>query len=804
MPKEGQAHRALLALEFPGLDDFDDPGLEMAAAVLRELFGTFLLVLVGAGGGGRRRAEPRRDQPAAAVTAPGLMVMAIILFMGAVSGAHLNPASRSPSPPRRLPVAARTRLRRRPARRCDTRLPVPAGRVRQGRQARRDRARRRASSDWQAMLIELVLTVGPREHDPRHGLARRRTSAPLSAVAVGGYIALAGLWSSPISGASMNPAARSARTWCSATSAISGSISSARSGRRSSRSASPGFCAGRGGAGAADEAEALGERRPRVPPRAAAASASVSWPRSSRHASCPRSRRGGSSAPRCRGRARPAPGRSRAPRASCIASSIRPQCGSSGSRPGRARAARVRSERTSRPPCRCRACSCTTTWFARWFAGACGLPRVPPNAQCSTTMPGRPSSSRSRQTGGRDHAEVLGDQRQVAERALDRAEELGARAAAPAAVARGRVPLRDRPVRDEAAEVVDPREVDELERRAGSARSTSGSPSRDARASRRAGCPSAARSRSARPAARPRPRRARRARGHACDVGAVVGDVDRHVADQAHAARARVVAQRRPLALEAHLVGERAARRRSAPSRRSSTEWRATKSSISRSETGASGSARSRGERGERRRRAVRRAELVGRPERQHLPPGLPRGREPVDEPVRLGAEAAAGQRRRMQEDSGGARQLHAFDSRRSSKLCRSMPLPKTNEPPPRIQIQRVTPQIDCGRYPVKRTVGDRVDVTARHLPRRPREARRGDSLQAGGRDALAGGAARRRSATTSGRGRSPSIAAAAGPTASRRGSTGSPRSRTSCGARSTRAEGPHGRARRGRRPARP
>jgi aquaporin Z len=28
---------------------------------------------------------------AAAVVAPGLMVMAIILFMGAVSGAHLNP-----------------------------------------------------------------------------------------------------------------------------------------------------------------------------------------------------------------------------------------------------------------------------------------------------------------------------------------------------------------------------------------------------------------------------------------------------------------------------------------------------------------------------------------------------------------------------------------------------------------------------------------------------------------------------------------------------------------------------------------
>jgi starch synthase (maltosyl-transferring) len=42
------------------------------------------------------------------------------------------------------------------------------------------------------------------------------------------------------------------------------------------------------------------------------------------------------------------------------------------------------------------------------------------------------------------------------------------------------------------------------------------------------------------------------------------------------------------------------------------------------------------------------------------------------------------------------------------------VPLPKTNEPPARIQIQRVTPQVDCGRYPVKRTVGDPVEVTAR------------------------------------------------------------------------------------------
>ena len=36
--------------------------------------------------------------------------------------------------------------------------------------------------------------------------SRSQNVGPLSAVAVGGYIVLAGLWSSPITGASMNPA----------------------------------------------------------------------------------------------------------------------------------------------------------------------------------------------------------------------------------------------------------------------------------------------------------------------------------------------------------------------------------------------------------------------------------------------------------------------------------------------------------------------------------------------------------------------------------------------------------------------
>jgi aquaporin Z len=83
--------RALLGLEFPATADFDNAELEWRR-LFSELFGTFLLVVVGAGGAVVAATSHGAVTRAAAVTAPGLMVMAIILFMGAVSGAHLNPA----------------------------------------------------------------------------------------------------------------------------------------------------------------------------------------------------------------------------------------------------------------------------------------------------------------------------------------------------------------------------------------------------------------------------------------------------------------------------------------------------------------------------------------------------------------------------------------------------------------------------------------------------------------------------------------------------------------------------------------
>ena len=58
-----------------------------------ELLGTFFLVLVAVGGGMVNARFGGEAVPyGALVVAPALMVAAIILFMGTVSGAHLNPA----------------------------------------------------------------------------------------------------------------------------------------------------------------------------------------------------------------------------------------------------------------------------------------------------------------------------------------------------------------------------------------------------------------------------------------------------------------------------------------------------------------------------------------------------------------------------------------------------------------------------------------------------------------------------------------------------------------------------------------
>jgi aquaporin Z len=198
----GPRTRELLALEFGSRAEFDDPSLEWRR-LFSEMLGTFMLVLVAAGGGllhGKGQISL-----AAAVAAPGLMVMAIILFMGAVSGAHLNPvvslafALRGDFPWKRLPGYVVVQLLG-AALAClflyavfgnvdhlGATLPGPG------------------YASWQALLMEIALT-GALVSVILGTASAAQSVGAIAALGVGGYIALAGLWSAPVSGTSMNPA----------------------------------------------------------------------------------------------------------------------------------------------------------------------------------------------------------------------------------------------------------------------------------------------------------------------------------------------------------------------------------------------------------------------------------------------------------------------------------------------------------------------------------------------------------------------------------------------------------------------
>jgi aquaporin Z len=192
----------IFTLEFGSREDFADPSLEYRR-LFAELLGTFMLVLAAAGGG-LLHAQGQISL-AAAVVAPGLMVMAIILFMGAVSGAHLNPAVsiafavRGDFPWRRVPGYIVNQLVGATlaclfllavfgnVHHLGAALPGPG------------------YHDWQALLMEIALT-GVLVSVILGTASAAQNVGTIGALGVGGYIALAGLWAAPVSGVSMNPA----------------------------------------------------------------------------------------------------------------------------------------------------------------------------------------------------------------------------------------------------------------------------------------------------------------------------------------------------------------------------------------------------------------------------------------------------------------------------------------------------------------------------------------------------------------------------------------------------------------------
>jgi aquaporin Z len=184
--------------------DFENPTFA-GRRLFSEALGTFLLVLAGAGAGVVNAVSHGAISLSARVTAPGLTVMTVILFMGAISGAHLNPAvsiafaARGDFPWRRVPFYIIAQLVG-ATMACLLLLALfgkagMLGATEPG----------PGISDWQAMIIELVLTTGL-VSTILGTASRAQNLGPISAFGVGAYIILAGLWAAPISGASMNPA----------------------------------------------------------------------------------------------------------------------------------------------------------------------------------------------------------------------------------------------------------------------------------------------------------------------------------------------------------------------------------------------------------------------------------------------------------------------------------------------------------------------------------------------------------------------------------------------------------------------
>jgi aquaporin Z len=186
------------------ISNFNDPRQEWRR-LFAELFGTFLLVVVAAGAGMMDHAFPDVIGRQAAVVAPGLMVMAIILFMGRVSGAHLNPvvsiafALRRDFPWSRVPGYIAVQLVGASLAALFLRGVINVS------AAYGSNFPTHGYSDVAAFWMELILTMGLVSVILGTASGAQNIGI-IGAFGVGGYIALAGLWGSPISGASMNPA----------------------------------------------------------------------------------------------------------------------------------------------------------------------------------------------------------------------------------------------------------------------------------------------------------------------------------------------------------------------------------------------------------------------------------------------------------------------------------------------------------------------------------------------------------------------------------------------------------------------
>jgi aquaporin Z len=184
--------------------EFDNPRMEYRR-LFSELWGTFLLVLVAAGGGViGATAYGSGLTLAMKALAPGIMVMAIIFFMGTVSGAHLNPAVtlafavRRNFPWVRVPGYILAQLAG--AILASLVLQWMFGGIINGATEPAPQV-----GFWVATLTEGILTLGLLSVILGTASGARNIGVN-GALAIGGYIGLVSVWAAPVTGASMNPA----------------------------------------------------------------------------------------------------------------------------------------------------------------------------------------------------------------------------------------------------------------------------------------------------------------------------------------------------------------------------------------------------------------------------------------------------------------------------------------------------------------------------------------------------------------------------------------------------------------------
>jgi aquaporin Z len=186
------------------INNFNDPRQEWRR-LIAEFVGTFFLVAAAAGGAMVNTLYPGSISNGMKAAAIGLTVMAVILFLGKVSGSHLNPAVtiafavRGDFPWRRVPGYITIQVVAGFAAALALTALVGVSSSNGGSYPGAE------TSALAAMFVEMLLTFGLAS--VVLGTASGAQSVGMfAALGVGGYIAAAAMWGAPLSGSSMDPA----------------------------------------------------------------------------------------------------------------------------------------------------------------------------------------------------------------------------------------------------------------------------------------------------------------------------------------------------------------------------------------------------------------------------------------------------------------------------------------------------------------------------------------------------------------------------------------------------------------------